>query len=76
MNKKSLKEKVLELLSDGERRTAGDIGTELGIMRHSTIEGLLMNNQNLFNFDGHGWKGLPQKQRATTDPIMQGGLDL
>lgn len=74
--KKSLKERVLELMGDGERRTAGDIGTILGVTRHSTINGLLLNNQKLFDFDGQGWRGLPQRKRARVDPIMQGGLDL
>jgi len=75
MQKKSTKERVIELLSDGERRSAGQIGTELGVSRHSLIETLLMNNQALFSHDGVGWRGRPQRERAFVDPIMQGGFD-
>lgn len=75
-NKNSIKERIIELLSDGERRSVGDIGTYLGIYKHNWIETVLMNNQHLFDYDGHGWKGRPQRDRARVDPIMQGGLDL
>lgn len=71
MPKQSFKEQVIELMKDGERRTAGDIGTELGVLRHTVIENFLLNNQALFEFNGVGWKIVPIQKRTKVDPIMQ-----
>ena len=72
MQKASLKERAIDLMQDGERRSVGEIGTLLGVYKHSIIENFLLNNQNVFEYEGNGWRLIPPRQRSKVDPIMQG----